>query len=254
MREMSKLNKRHAFTLIELLVVIAIIAILAAILFPVFATAREKARQTACASNMKQLGMSFLQYIQDYDEAWPIGNSSGGQRWASQLYGYVKSNNVFTCPSDPKTQASDVELSYAYNANFATLPTNGTQLVWYQSQLTAPASTVVMFEITNGLRQSSAAGYGYWTTSYEMNGQGTNAFGDYRGAPSLGLYPARHNSAANFLAADGHVKTLVATQLSTGLDQLNTNAVSKAAYNQACGVTKMSDANNVPYTMTFALE
>src|ERR1700761_7609882 len=100
-------SRRQAFTLIELLVVIAIICILAAILFPVFARAREKARQTACASNMKQLGLAVRQYTSDYDERYPTGNYYDtihswywGLGWAGELYPYVKSQNVFTCPDD----------------------------------------------------------------------------------------------------------------------------------------------------------
>src|SRR5580692_11602263 len=69
-------SKSHAFTLIELLVVIAIIAILAAILFPVFAQAREKARQITCTSNVKEIGLAWLMYVQDYDELFPPTNST----------------------------------------------------------------------------------------------------------------------------------------------------------------------------------
>jgi len=91
----------RAFTLIELLVVIAIIAILAAILFPVFAQAREKARQTSCLSNEKQLGLAMLQYIQDYDEQFPLSNLQelpGQVGWANLLEPYVKSVDVYHCP------------------------------------------------------------------------------------------------------------------------------------------------------------
>src|SRR5215469_2257354 len=73
--------KRCGFTLIELLVVIAIIAILAAILFPVFAQAREKARQASCLSNLKQNGLAFMSYVQDYDETYPIAAGGDGSQW-----------------------------------------------------------------------------------------------------------------------------------------------------------------------------
>jgi len=93
----------RAFTLIELLVVIAIIAILAAILFPVFAKARAKARQSACVSNLKQLGLAFQQYTSDYDGVFPLGTPScvsmGGQQWWTALDPYVKNAGILTCPS-----------------------------------------------------------------------------------------------------------------------------------------------------------
>src|SRR5437899_10125822 len=100
--------ERNAFTLIELLVVIAIIAILAAILFPVFARAREQARKTACLSNMKQIGLALGMYIQDYDQVFPPG---GLKVWeaskktdrnllAVQLQPYTKNDQIFHCPSD----------------------------------------------------------------------------------------------------------------------------------------------------------
>ena len=97
------MNVRKGFTLIELLVVIAIIAILAAILFPVFAKVREKARQTTCASNEKQLSLAVLQYVQDYDEKFPACFDQGRTpniNWGQEVYPYVKSLGAFACPSN----------------------------------------------------------------------------------------------------------------------------------------------------------
>src|SRR5581483_8017016 len=106
--------ERRGFTLIELLVVIAIIAILAAILFPVFARAREQARRTACLSNMKQIGTALHMYAQDYDENFPqrYGDccavadfENGYQRtWKNMLMPYIKSKDVFKCPSNQAAQ------------------------------------------------------------------------------------------------------------------------------------------------------
>ncbi len=113
--------RRSAFTLIELLVVIAIIAILAAILFPVFAQAREKARSISCLSNLKQLGTSLQMYVQDYDELFPyagwrsdgsphVGTLPDGRTyhgyvlWELQLYPYSKNKQIFACPSDSNPQ------------------------------------------------------------------------------------------------------------------------------------------------------
>lgn len=105
--------RRGGFTLIELLVVIAIIAILAAILFPVFAQAREAARKTTCISNCKQLGLGFMMYVQDYDEQFPFvtcGDSytggcatwiRGSLPWTLTVQPYIKNFGLYTCPSDP---------------------------------------------------------------------------------------------------------------------------------------------------------
>ena len=93
-----------AFTLVELLVVIAILAILATILFPVFARARENARRSGCQSNLKQMGVGILQYTQDYDEKFPMGvtfNGFPGQTVNDLIQPYVKNEQIFVCPSDP---------------------------------------------------------------------------------------------------------------------------------------------------------
>jgi prepilin-type N-terminal cleavage/methylation domain-containing protein/prepilin-type processing-associated H-X9-DG protein len=95
---------RKGFTLIELLVVIAIIAILAAILFPVFARAREKARQTSCLSNIKQLALAILSYAQDYDECLPMCRWHDGTTWRGfyqEVPPYIQNAQIFRCPSDP---------------------------------------------------------------------------------------------------------------------------------------------------------
>src|SRR5579871_6641382 len=108
-------HRKRAFTLIELLVVIAIIAILAAILFPVFAQAREKARATSCLSNMKQISLGVLMYVQDYDENFPLANfydlntypsyDANAYEWSSQrcIGPYIKNGDIFRCPDDSVT-------------------------------------------------------------------------------------------------------------------------------------------------------
>src|SRR6266498_5610709 len=107
--------KSKGFTLIELLVVIAIIAILAAILFPVFAQAREAARKASCLSNLRQLGLGMNMYTQDYDERfpnWAWGNTYGGRgsafgHWHSAIFPYVKNTGIYQCPSDGQKWGQD---------------------------------------------------------------------------------------------------------------------------------------------------
>jgi prepilin-type N-terminal cleavage/methylation domain-containing protein/prepilin-type processing-associated H-X9-DG protein len=98
-------KKGPGFTLIELLVVIAIIAILAAILFPVFAQAREKARMTGCLSNMKQIGLGLMMYVQDYDQTYPRIRFVGGDYvWRNAIEPYLKNQGILACPSNPRSK------------------------------------------------------------------------------------------------------------------------------------------------------
>ncbi|MDR3708905.1 MAG: DUF1559 domain-containing protein [Capsulimonadaceae bacterium] len=252
-----------AFTLIELLVVIAIIAILAAILFPVFATAREKARQTSCASNMKQLGIAFTQYTQDYDDYLPIGGVYGaGVGWAGQLYAYVKSVNVFQCPDDTKSGdgfyiVAYPHVSYGYNEALTKMAGSGKQP--NMGMMTAPASTVNMFEVSYSaatfdsgtqLDNTSCAGFGNY---FDMNkAAGPNklygvdtsgntqqctpdtgwlgsetatsyaAYTDYE-SPMSASALGRHTQGSNFLLSDGHVKFLQGSAVSGGFSALTPN-------------------------------
>src|SRR6056297_2712951 len=126
------LVRRRGFTLIELLVVIAIIAILAAILFPVFARAREKARQTSCLSNVKQIGLAWQMYVQDYDECIPpyyVPNSVRGPELPDLgssttlyrqdlIYPYTKNIQIWICPSDSYTGTNAYIRSYGGNYNY----------------------------------------------------------------------------------------------------------------------------------------
>ena len=141
--------KKRGFTLIELLVVIAIIAILAAILFPVFQKVRENARRTACLSNLKQIGLAFMQYNQDNDELF-TGSDSYGQGWAGKIYPYVKSTAVFACPDDNRTTPDSVNApnEVSYVANNLVLDTKGQQMGSPASLalLTSPSTTVLLYE------------------------------------------------------------------------------------------------------------
>jgi prepilin-type N-terminal cleavage/methylation domain-containing protein/prepilin-type processing-associated H-X9-DG protein len=241
---------RKGFTLIELLVVIAIIAILAAILFPVFAQAREKARAITCASNERQLGLGFLQYTEDYDEEYPAKDLYGSG-WAGQIYPYVKNTGVYKCPDDPYTPTApgDYEVSYAYN--FVITRTDyaayNIGVGGNSTRLTAPASTVLACEVsgcparitdpneTGGAQTPGKVGYyspvteGYAiivdpTTQYAKGGDFATGYMGRRGL--YGFYTGaggytntaktgRHNDGSNFLFADGHVKWLHGNAVST---------------------------------------
>lgn len=257
---------RNAFTLIELLVVIAIIALLAAILFPVFAQAREKARQTTCLSNQKQLGLGIMQYVQDYDEAYPIGRSdfyyTAG--WAHPVMPYLKAVGVFRCPNDPTTYAPAPGVLWqpvSYVINDAMLgdgnrDSSGNGQPGYLAKMTAPASTVLLCEAygvamdLNNPTETDFSSAGtmdtyYWTT--DGKGSPTANFAKYAtGNPvgqQLNLYQNTkgiHNEGSNYLAADGHVKWLKATKISPGKDAISANDPENAAAEHAAGTGYMN--------------
>jgi prepilin-type N-terminal cleavage/methylation domain-containing protein/prepilin-type processing-associated H-X9-DG protein len=224
---------RRAFTLIELLVVIAIIAILAAILFPVFAKAREAARATSCKSNLRQIGTAHQMYAQDYDETFsgaysPMPGSCGCSAcrvsWAQLIQPYVKNGGIFSCPSASGnsqgscgTQMGDTaagalwnpdvkKLNYGYNGmSSPAVATNGNDGQGIaMATLSAPADTIFVTDLRDGQEYNlwrdqntdipTGTYYGKsWT--FDVN-QMTIAANKW----------SRHNDGINVLWFDGHVK------------------------------------------------
>ncbi|MCC6444261.1 MAG: prepilin-type N-terminal cleavage/methylation domain-containing protein [Armatimonadetes bacterium] len=210
-------NSRPGFTLIELLVVIAIIAILAAILFPVFAQAREKARSISCVSNLKQVGTALVMYRQDYDgvncyyrfsaspDPKPTGfyppdvwwapydpsvapDAQPGANWQpGLLQPYVKSYDIFKCPTERQWQCG-YAMSYIY----------GGPMGMSDSMVSAPSDRVVVWDHR---RTPGCAD----TTNYATNPR--PPFTPFEGvAGSETHYPTRHSGGCNFLFYDGHAK------------------------------------------------
>jgi prepilin-type N-terminal cleavage/methylation domain-containing protein/prepilin-type processing-associated H-X9-DG protein len=180
--------KRRGFTLIELLVVIAIIAILAAILFPVFARARAKARQNNCLSNVKQIMLAVLMYVQDYDEFFP--NTAGGQTmFTTILPPYTKNTQLFVCPEDLNGGTSQwfgISYSYTWDIVQGQEGIFGSPPVGLRN-LQNPANTIVVAD-------GAPNGYGFWynvakTYPYSWDG-----------------LAVRHNNGVNGGWADGHAK------------------------------------------------
>jgi prepilin-type processing-associated H-X9-DG protein len=212
--------------------VIAIIAILAAILFPVFSKAREKARQSSCASNMKQIGVALLQYEQDYDEchpSWNISYSGKNIHWQNLIYAYIKSMKVFTCPSNtsiaklpwfsyegvPNAASAADEIDMHYGANI-----NSVGGAWFHAYYSASRPN------NSGCGPFAAEGYRTFNISefaspatiidltevYDANSPGAtqNNSVDFM-IDSVDFNNnlfAGHTGASNYLFVDGHVKSL----------------------------------------------
>ncbi len=217
-----RVRRPDGFTLIELLVVIAIIAILAAILFPVFAQAREQARKASCMSNGKQLGMAFMQYKQDYDErhpfgGWLPGGGLGTWEWQNTVAPYIKNKGVYRCPSS--TEEDELvnnpaawhwnrnPVSYMYN-NFLAADRNPLN----DSAVVAPADCVLLSDGHSdwGCPGNACIGVDWmgrpntiWLMEDTYFGKQARLITGW-GDRTWGL--PRHMNGANFTFADGHVK------------------------------------------------
>jgi len=210
-------RRSQGFALIELLVVIAIIAILAAILFPVFAQAREKARQTTCASNLRQLGLAAMMYAQDYDQhyvPWYGDGVSKGQGWSSILTPYVKSEAMFTCPSDgvKRSNTKVAKRSYTMNGDwfspdqrglsrsYTTDKGTGPPLGGYsEADVEQPAMTIMFCD--RWAPDNFLLGQGYSVSASECHLHASTGH--------FGLN--NHMDGSNFTMADGHTKWLKRT-------------------------------------------
>jgi prepilin-type N-terminal cleavage/methylation domain-containing protein/prepilin-type processing-associated H-X9-DG protein len=271
MKELKKhpVFYKHGFTLIELLVVIAIIALLAVILFPVFSRARENSRRSSCQSNLKQIGLGIIQYAQDYDEimvpAWLDGTTGAGNGWNSTNSGwgndnfkwmdllqpYVKSEQVFNCPSansrnfplyksasgtnyghyaaNMGSRSSGDSMNPPFSYFSASTATSSLSVPINTSQIQAPTTTVMVTESRSVSYSGAASCIMTWpgasatpstSFSYREIGQDSTAptirTWVYSSNNPDGAIGERHLESLNVLWADGHVKAVKLLTLATG--------------------------------------
>ena len=247
--------KRKGFTLIELLVVIAIIAILASILFPVFARARENARRASCQSNLKQMGLGVLMYVQDYDEKYPLSYSSNAQPtpdgqnmqangwvWQQIIYPYTKSDQIYLCPSASYPNNPSIG---NYGANVLIMRSDamtGYSSVSMAAVQSAASTYMLMDSGTYALAPVTVAGISgsvatpagsFWylpgsaSLTGNISGMKSELTSDYASG--------RHFNGVNVAFADGHVKWLksseVYTQSTLCTDCTAASPAAKSAWN-----------------------
>jgi len=216
---------RRGFTLIELLVVIAIIAILASILFPVFARARENARRASCQSNLKQIALGVAMYIQDYDEKMPrtrfsatLVTPTNPYGWADMLQPYLKSTQIFQCPSE--TNSANTSVGLNGSAPSVTAPgysdyfMNAAAFNQSDAAFASPSLTVLLGDSMSGNSYNNYDGcsFSYADQSYLATGSACATAQSYTtnetNLAGTDGSAGRHLDGANYAFADGHVKWL----------------------------------------------
>jgi len=211
------------FTLIELLVVIAVIAIIAAILFPVFAKVREKARQTTCASNLKQIGLAIAQYTQDYDETYPLA-AGGGATWRGLTFPYTKSAALYSCPSNPySSEAANAagdngQFAVSYGANETVMATsNSPRSSVSLAAIDAPTQVFLVGESDSAawelhyLPQFTTPMLPQWVNDPLSDPTCSQCHLPAASTTHAELFVG-HSGFGNWLFADGHVKALKPSQ------------------------------------------
>ena len=218
---------RHGFTLIEILVVLAIIGLLAGLLFPVFSSARENARTTSCASNLKQIGQAVTLYLQDNGQRYPLSMQPPGCTWVDSIYPYIKSTQVFSCPSDqygkytpgcvpphhleghPVTELYGDNGSYDLVAPFISAKTEkdpeGGTYTSYKIPVKSFASSRYRFPSSTILVLDGSDTSYFFHSAYAIVNPGIDPIGSVEDLKEGGVLP-RHKDGVNLLYVDGHVK------------------------------------------------